>query len=80
MSKEVHEIEFTVSASQASAFGEWLPIYLKQLLEFPGVSLKSCVSVVAHHLPCYGSVRLNSVTLRTRTDSLILGSIALLTS
>jgi len=37
INKEIHELEFSVSASLADKFGDWLPGYLKQLLELPGL-------------------------------------------
>ena len=50
INKEIHELEFSVSASVADKFAEWLPGYLKQLLELPGVR-----TTQPHRIACPGA-------------------------
>jgi UMP-CMP kinase len=37
VNKEIHEISLSVSTAVAERFGHWLPAYLKELLELPGL-------------------------------------------
>eukprot|EP00966_Prymnesium_polylepis_P140601 3247460-Prymnesium_polylepis.1 len=55
INKEIHELEFSVSASLADKFGDWLPGYLKQLLELPGVRSRTLSRSASRRVLCPSS-------------------------